>query len=346
VKIALLAPAWFAVPPVRYGGIEWVVSILADGLVDHGHEVALYAAGDSQTKARLVTTYDEPPSYRIGMSMPDLHHTLTCLEEAGEYDLVHDHSGPLACALGQAISTPFCHTVHGPLTGEPGLVYAQINRVSPRVRLISLSENQRSPRPELNWLATCHNAIDLESYPIHRDNDGYLLFLGRMSPDKGAGNAVRVARESGMPLRLAGKIHDPIEHEYFDASVKPFLGDDIEYVGEVSHNEKVELLQKAAVTIFPIQWPEPFGLVMVESMACGTPVLATRLGAVPEVVEHGRGGLVVDTIDEMAGLVPQLLELDPDGVRAVAEESFSAKRMVADYERAYELLLAQAGNGP
>ena len=148
MRIALLAPAWFAVPPVRYGGIEWVVSILADGLVDHGHDVALYAAGDSQTKARLVTTYDEPPSYRIGMSMPDLHHTLTCLEEAGDYDVVHDHSGPLACALGQAIATPFCHTVHGPLTGEPGLVYAQINRVSPRVRLdLAVGEPAQPPRP-------------------------------------------------------------------------------------------------------------------------------------------------------------------------------------------------------
>jgi glycosyltransferase involved in cell wall biosynthesis len=341
VRIALLAPAWFAVPPVRYGGIEWVVSILADGLVDHGHNVTLYAAGDSQTKARLVTAYDEPPSYRIGMSLPDLHHTLTCLEQADDYDVVHDHSGPLACALGQTISTPFCHTVHGPLTGEPGLVYAQIARVSPRVRLISLSENQRTPHPELNWLATCYNAIDLDSYPIHPSNDGYLLFLGRMSPDKGAGNAVRVARECGLPLLLAGKIHDPIEHEYFDAAVRPYLGNGIEYVGEVSHNEKVKLLQKAAVTVFPIQWPEPFGLVMVESMACGTPVLATRLGAVPEVVEHGRSGLVVDTINEMAACIPALLALDPVGVRAVAEERFSATRMVDAYEQAYERLLAE-----
>ena len=153
MKIAMLAPAWFAVPPVRYGGIEWVVSILADGLVDAGHEVTLFAAGESQTKAHLVTSYDEAPSYRIGMSMPDLHHALTCLERAAEYDLVHDHSGLLACALGGAISTPFCHTVHGPLTGEPGDVYRQIAAISPRVRLISLSDIQRAPAPELNWLA-------------------------------------------------------------------------------------------------------------------------------------------------------------------------------------------------
>ena len=131
MKIALLAPAWFAVPPVRYGGIEWVVSILADGLVDRGHDVTLFAAGESRTKAHLVTAYDDPPSYRIGMSLPDLHHTLTCLERADEFDLVNDHSGPLACALGATISSPFCHTTHGPLTGEPGLVYAQIRRDRP-----------------------------------------------------------------------------------------------------------------------------------------------------------------------------------------------------------------------
>ena len=136
MRVALLAPAWFAVPPVRYGGIEWVVSHLADGLVDRGHDVTLFAAGDSQTKAKLVTSYDEPPSYRIGLSLPDLHHALTCLERAGEFDVVNDHSGPLACALGQVIETPFCHTTHGPLRGEPGLVYSQIARVCPRVRLI------------------------------------------------------------------------------------------------------------------------------------------------------------------------------------------------------------------
>src|SRR3712207_2796601 len=150
--------------------------MLADGLVDRGHDVTLYAAGESQTKARLVTTYDEPPSYRIGLSLPDLHHALTCYEEADRYDLVNDHSGPLAAALGGAAGVPVCHTVHGPLTGEPGRIYAQIARVCPDVGLISLSENQRIPQPDLNWLATCHNAIDLDAYPVKDANDGYLLF--------------------------------------------------------------------------------------------------------------------------------------------------------------------------
>jgi glycosyltransferase involved in cell wall biosynthesis len=343
VKIALLAPAWFAVPPIRYGGIEWVVSILADGLVDRGHDVTLFAAGESRTKAHLVTAYDDPPSYRIGMSLPDLHHTLTCLERADEFDLVNDHSGPLACALGGNISTPFCHTTHGPLTGEPGLVYAQINAIAPDVRLISLSEDQRSPRPELNWLATCHNAIDLDAYPFSAEHDGYLLFVGRMSPDKGAHNAVEIAVATGLPLKLAGKIHDVEERDHFDAAVRPHLDGKIEYLGEVSHDEKVHLLQRAMVTLFPIQWPEPFGLVMVESMACGTPVAAIGLGAVPEVVEDGRSGIVDSSVEGLIARFDQAVNCDRADTSRAAHERFSAARMVADYEAAYGLLLSGAG---
>jgi glycosyltransferase involved in cell wall biosynthesis len=340
VRIALLAPTWFAVPPARYGGIEWVVSHLADGLVEHGHDVTLFAAGESRTKAHLVTSYDEAPSFRIGHALPDLHHCLTCLERAGDFDVINDHSGPLGCALGQVVATPFCHTVHGPLRGEPGDVYAQIARVCPRVRLISLSEDQRSPLPGLPWLATCHNAIDLDDYPFDPGDDGYLLFLGRMSPDKGAHHAVRIARETGVPLKLAGKMHEREEVEHFDATVRPFLGGDIEYVGEVSHDEKVRLLQRAMLTVFPIQWPEPFGLVMIESMACGTPVLATALGSVPEVVADGRSGITAPSVDELILRVADAARLDRRGVRAVAEERFSSARMVADYEAAYTALLS------
>ncbi|MGZ4430221.1 MAG: glycosyltransferase family 4 protein [Gaiellales bacterium] len=339
MRIAILAPAWFAVPPTRYGGIEWVVAILTDGLVERGHDVTLFAAGDSQTRARLVTSYDEPPSYRIGLSLPDLHHALTCYESAADFDVINDHSGPVSAALGGLVETAVCHTVHGPMTGEPGSVYAQIGEVSPSVGLISVSDNQRAPLPGLNWLATCHNAIDLDSYPYDQGNDGYLLFLGRMSPDKGAHHAVRLALETGMPLKLAGKMHDIEERTHFDAHVRPHLSAAIEYVGEVSHDEKVQLLQRAALTVFPIQWPEPFGLVMVESMACGTPVLATRLGAVPEVIEDGRSGIIVDSPAELAARLGDAIALDPRQVRASAEERFSASRMVADYEEAYRLLL-------
>jgi glycosyltransferase involved in cell wall biosynthesis len=340
MRVAIIAPAWFAVPPRRYGGIEWVVSILTDGLVDHGHDVTLFAAGDSETKARLVTSYDEPPSMRIGLSMPDLHHALTCYAAADQFDLINDHSGPLAAALAGACPTPTCHTVHGPLTGEPGDVYSLIDRVSPTVGLISVSDAQRTPLPNINWLATCHNAIAMEAYPIDPGNDGYLLFLGRMSPDKGAHHAVRVASELGMPMVLAGKMHDVAEREHFEANVAPLLTDQIRYVGEVSHDEKVRLLQRAAATVFPIQWPEPFGLVMVESMACGTPVVGTRFGAVPEVIEQGRSGVIVDEFDELAAGVQQAVTLDPGECRESAVERFSARRMVSDYESAYSLLLS------
>jgi glycosyltransferase involved in cell wall biosynthesis len=340
VKLAIIAPAWFAVPPVRYGGIEWVVSILADGLVDQGHDVTLFAAGDSQTKARLVTCYDEPPSMRIGLSLPDLHHALTCYAQADDFDLINDHSGPLGAALGAAVDVPTCHTVHGPLTGEPGDVYSLIGRVSPGVGLISVSDSQRTPLPGLNWLATCHNAIAVDAYPFQPANDGYLLFLGRMSPDKGAHHAVQVARDTGMPMILAGKMHDLEEREHFDQHVRPFLNDDIRYVGEVSHDEKVRLLQRAAATVFPIQWPEPFGLVMVESMACGTPVVATRFGAVPEVIEDFRSGVIVDRFEDLAAAVQRAAALDPAECRQSATERFSPERMVGNYATAYQRLIS------
>ncbi len=170
-----------------------------------------------------------------------------------------------------------------------------------------MSDSQRSPLPDLNWLATCHNAIAMDSYPFHPGNDGYLLFLGRMSPDKGAHHAAALARETGLPMILAGKMHDVEERQHFAANVEPLLGGNIEYVGEVSHDEKVRLLQHARATVFPIQWPEPFGLVMVESMACGTPVVATRQGAVPEVIEQGRSGIIVDSPAELAEAVQQAI---------------------------------------
>jgi glycosyltransferase involved in cell wall biosynthesis len=342
MRIAIIAPPWFEVPPSRYGGIEWVVAMLADGLADRGHEVTLFATGDSTTRATLARTYAHPPSALIGQALPQLHHALCCLDRAGEFDVINDHSGPLAAALACMSATPLCHTVHGPLTGEPGDVYALIDRVGPGAALISLSENQRSARPGLDWLATCHNAIDMDAYPLEEGDDGYLTFLGRMTPEKGAHNAIEVARETGLPLRLAGKVADVHEHAYFEERIRPRLGGDIEYLGEITHDEKVRLLQRARVTLFPIEWSEPFGLVMLESMACGTPILATPHGAVPEVVEDGRGGFVVDSVAAMAAAVDRAAALPAAGVRASVAERFSPGRMVDDYEAAYARLVERA----
>lgn len=336
MRIAIISPVWFPVPPTGYGGIEWVVSLLADGLAEAGHEVTLFASGDSRTKARLVSAYDIAPSEKIGTSLVELDHALLCFERAGEFDVINDHSGLVGAALTATVEVPALHTVHGPLDGEAAPIYERISRVAPRLGFISLSLNQRRPLPGLPWVANCPNALDLHAYPVHPHRGDYLLFLGRMSEDKGAHRAIEVAKETGIPLKLAGKLREPLEREYFEEYVRPGLGWGIEYLGEVSHDEKVQLLQEARATLFPISWEEPFGLVMIESMACGTPVVATRFGAVPEVIEDGVSGIVIDDPRDLAAAIERADELDPMTCRRYVEERFSRDRMVADYLAAYE----------
>jgi glycosyltransferase involved in cell wall biosynthesis len=336
VRIAILSPPWFPVPPTGYGGIEWIVSLLADGLAARGHEVTLFASGDSRTKGTLSAVYEEAPSERIGRSLPELRHVLAALERADDFDVINDHTGPLGAALGELVETPVVHTVHGPLGDEPGQVYESIARVAPRVGLISLSLNQRRPKPDLNWVANIPNALDLEHYPCHPHPGEYLLFLGRMNHEKGAHRAIAVAMELELPLKLAGKVREEREQTYFADFVEPHLGAEIEYLGEVNHGTKVELLQNARATLFPIEWEEPFGLVMIESMACGTPVVATRHGAVPEVIEDGVSGVIVERWREIPAALERADALDPLECRRYVEERFAPERMVGDYERAYE----------
>jgi glycosyltransferase involved in cell wall biosynthesis len=337
MRIAVLSPVWFPVPPTGYGGIEWVVSLLADGLVEAGHEVTLFASGDSRTKAKLFSLFEHAPSHEIGTSQTEMRHALSCFERADEFEVVNDHSGPPAAALAGAVATPCLHTVHGPLSGDPGDLYAQIAAVAPRTGLISISMNQRRPRPELPWAANIPNALDFSVYPYAPHRGDYLLFLGRMNAEKGAHRAITVAIETDLPLRLAGKKREPREQEYFRELVEPHLKPGrIEYLGEVSHGQKVELLQDARAVLFPIEWEEPFGLVMIEAMACGTPVIATRRGSVPEVVEDGRSGIIVDDYREIAGALERADALDSAEIRRAVEERFSRERMVADYLAAFE----------
>jgi glycosyltransferase involved in cell wall biosynthesis len=342
VRIGLLAPVWFPVPPTGYGGIEWIVSLLADGLVDAGHEVTLFANGESRTKGALEYVFEKAPSEQIGLAGPDIRHVLHCLSRQHDFDLINDHSGLIAAMAGGALRTPFVHTVHGPLDGVHGAQYAQLASFAPHVGLISISLNQRRPQPDLNWIANCPNALDFDHYPFAPHRGDYLVFLGRMSPDKGAHRAVRTAIETGLPLKLAGKMREPLERQYFDEFVRPHLSDQIEYLGEVPHGEKVELLQNARVTLFPIEWEEPFGLVMIESMACGTPVVAPRLGAVPEVIESGRSGVIVDDWVDAVQAIEQADAISPETCRAYAEERFARDRLVRDYVAAYETALEAA----
>ena len=323
-------------PPDGYGGIEWVVSLLSDGLVDKGHDVTLFASGDSTTKARLESVYPVAPSEWIGHTFWELRHAVSCLVQADRFEVISDHTGLLGLALGSLGETPFTHTVHGPVSGEAGDLYEQLVAMAPHAALVSVSDAQRRPKPHLPWVATCANALDLSQYPFQPEQGEYLLFLGRMTHDKGAHRAVAAATETGLPLKLAGKCQEPLEHEYFDEFVRPHLSDRIEYLGEVSHDEKVELIQNARATLFPIQWDEPFGLVMIESMACGTPVIATRFGAVPEVIDDGLTGVIVDDWRDMPMALESAYALDPHQLRRAVEERFSPERMVRNYVHAFE----------
>jgi glycosyltransferase involved in cell wall biosynthesis len=345
VRIAILAPVWFAVPPSGYGGIEWVVSLLADGLATAGHDVTLFASGDSRSKATISSVYPEAPSPLIGRTQPELWHALSCYARAEEFDVINDHTGMLGAVLGATVETPVVHTAHGPLDGESGRIYDLIGRVAPQVGLISISMNQRKPEPDLNWVANCHNALDFSVYPFKPTRGDYLLFLGRLSPDKGAHRAIAVAMEAGLPLKIAGKKQDPREVRYFRELVEPHLVGGIEYLGEVSHGEKVELLQNARATLFPIEWEEPFGLVMIESMACGTPVIATRWGAVPEVIDHGHSGIIVDDYRVIPAALEEADKLDPYDIRRYVEREFSPEHMVSDYLHAYRTIIGQATAG-
>jgi glycosyltransferase involved in cell wall biosynthesis len=341
VRIALLAPVWYPVPPPRYGGIERVVALLADGLVGAGHDVTLFASGDSRTSAKLQSLFSSAQAGLIGMSSIEVAHALACYERADEFDVVNDHSGPPAAALGGTVETPVVHTVHGPLDGAQTLLYRLVARVAPRVGLVSLSLNQRRPAPDLPWIANCPNGIDLHAFPLRSRRDDYLLYLGRIHPGKGCHHAIAAARQARAPLRIAGKVHDRDEVAYFESAIRPELGKGIEFLGEVDDAERLELLQGARAVLFPIDREEPFGLVLLESAACGTPVVATRRGAVPEVVEDGRSGILVDHPNELAAALARADQLDAAESRRVVEERFSAKRMVCDYEAAYERAVAK-----
>ena len=226
MKIAVLSPVWFPVPPVGYGGIEWIVSLLADGLADAGHDVTLFASGDSRTRAKLAAVFERAPSERIGETFWELQHALNCFARHEDFDVIHDHTGLMGLALGSLLPTPLVHTVHGPVDGHPGDLYEQVVRMAPHAKLISLSLSQREPRPNLPWIANVPNALDLSYYPYRPVQGDYLLFLGRMSPDKGAHRAVTIALESGLPLKIAGKCAEPAEQAYFDEHVRPHLGGD------------------------------------------------------------------------------------------------------------------------
>ncbi len=339
MKIAQVSPLWERVPPPAYGGIELVVSHLTDELVRRGHEVVLFASGDSQTLAKLHSVY--PHALRLDpnikeYSVYEMLELSRVYERAAEFDIIHSHVGIAALPFGSLVKTPTIHTLHGKFTRDNSKIFTH----HAKQPFISISNNQRDG-VGLNYISTVYNGIDLRGYPFFSQpsDPPYLAFLGRFSPEKGPQHAIAIAKITGWRLKMAGKI-DTVDRQFFETELAPQIdGKQIEYLGEISHSQKVELLGNAAVTLFPITWREPFGLVMIESMATGTPAIGINLGSVPEVIAHGKTGFVCQSIDEIAALIPAALELSRQTCRDHVANHFSVSQMVDGYEAAFRQVM-------
>jgi glycosyltransferase involved in cell wall biosynthesis len=340
MRIAQVAPLWEQVPPPAYGGTELVVSLLTEELVDRGHEVTLFASGDSTTQAKLESVH--PRALRLDSSVkdPNIYDMLNMIrvyENADKFDIIHSHVGCVALPYANLVKTPVIHTLHGIFTPDNEKLFTHV-RQQP---FISISNSQRDSNLGLNYVSTIYNGIAPNTYDFYAqpENPPYLAFLGRMSPEKGAHLAIEIAQRSGWHLKMAGKI-DAVDLEYFENQVRPHIdGIQIEFLGEANHQQKSILMGGAVATLFPITWKEPFGLVMIESMVTGTPVIAMSLGSAPEVIAHGVSGFLCQNVDECIDAIAPAAKLDRRTCRDHVLVNFTAKRMADGYEAAYQKVL-------
>ena len=339
MRIAQVAPLIESVPPKLYGGTERVASYLTEELVRQGHQVTLFASGDSKTSAELVPIV--PRALRLDRNYinPEVFHLLLIekvYQRAADFDVIHFHLDALHFPLTRRMGRATVTTMHGRLDlPELDALFREFREVP----VVSISNAQRIPLPQANWQATVYNGVPAEHYTFREDPGHYLAFLGRISPEKRVDRAIEIARRVGMPLRIAAKV-DRADEEYFQERIRPLLDDPlVEYIGEINEQEKNAFLGEAYALLLPIDWPEPFGLVMIEAMACGTPVVAYRHGSVPEVVDHGVTGFIVDGIEDAAAAVQQIDSINRRTCRQVFEERFSARRMARDYATVYEQLI-------
>lgn len=340
MRIAQLAPIWERVPPVRYGGIELVVSLLTEELVARGHEVTLFASGNSKTKARLVSAYPTARRAEMGVIATDLLHASQPFLERDEFDIIHNHDGYSGVLLATFVDVPVLTTLHGIFTESNVPFFERFARTCCYCTISD--EQRRAGPPDMRYVSTVHNGIDVDSYPFQPKKEDFFVCVSRVTALKGTAVACRVAHEAGVKLVVAGKMDPGVDTAYFQDEVAPLLDDRrIVYVGEVSEREKRRLFARARGFIFPLQWPEPFGLVLAEALACGTPVLSLTRGSVPEVVEHGVTGFVAADERQLAAAVGRIGEIDPAVCRRHAQERFSVARMVDDYEAVYETLLKE-----
>ena len=355
MRIAQVAPPFESVPPARYGGTERVVSLLTEELVRRGHDVTLFASGDSTTTAHLVPTVDTALWKQEQVRDPLVYWTITLGEVyrragRGEFDVIHSHLDFLTFPYGGLVAAPTVTTLHGRLD-LPDLprIYARF----PDAPVISISDAQRRPLPDAGWLATVYNGVDTDGLAFNPRGGEYLAWIGRISPEKGLDRAIRIARAAGLPLKVAARLplldrNDPnvrADWDYYDGIVKPLLDEaNVEFVGEVGDAEKPAFLGNALALLNPIDWPEPFGLVMAEALSCGTPVVARRRGSVPELVRHGVTGLIGETDEELARLCHEVHAIDRAACRDEAVWRFSVEAMTVGYEQAYRRVLRQAGH--
>lgn len=344
MRVAQVAPLFESVPPKYYGGTERVVSYLTEELVRQGHDVTLFASGDSVTKARLVAGCQR--SLRLDKQCIDkLAHQTVMLERvfqrATEFDIVHFHVDYLHFPLSRRQPIPHVTTLHGRLDIPDLVPLYQEFRDMP---VISISNAQREPLPWANWQATVYHGLPADLYQFRQEPGSYLAFMGRISPEKRVDRAIEIAKRVQIPLKIAAKV-DPVDRHYFKSTIKPLLCEPlVEFIGEIGEGEKGEFLGNAYALLLPIDWPEPFGLVMVEAIACGTPVIAYRDGAVPEVIEEGHTGFIVEELEDAVEAVRRIPELSRKRCREAFEKRFTATRMAHDYVKIFERLIGGKQN--
>src|SRR6516225_10776405 len=344
MRIAQIAPLYERVPPKLYGGTERVVSYLTEELVRQGHDVTLFASGDSKTSAKLVPCCKMALRLDPSVKDPLLYHIMM-LEEVRQrldhFDVLHFHIDILQAPLVHDIADRTLTTQHGRLDLPDLVPFYQMFRALP---LVSVSNDQRKYLRHANWVGTVHHGLPRDLLPFRPKAAGhYLAFLGRISPEKGPNRAIEIAARAGMPLKIAAKV-DRVDQAYWDEIIRPMVEahSNVECIGEIGERDKAAFLGEAAALLFPIDWPEPFGLVMIEAMACGTPVIAFRRGSVPEVLEDGTSGFIVDTLEQAVAAVPRITQLDRAKVRASFERRFTAERMAGDYLKIYELACSKS----
>lgn len=339
MRIAQISSIIERTPPKKYGGTERVVYALTEELVARGHEVTLFASGDSITTARLVSVL--PKSIRdarltdtYGTNIWTMHNIGMAYSMQQEFDVIHDHSGTLGLPTANIANVPVVMTCHGPITAEVKKIYQNLKNPY----LVAISESQRYPAPGLHYAGTVHNGLPMDNFPFSEKNDGYLLFVGRISMEKGVHIAIKVAQELDLPLVIAAKL-DEVDRLYFREYVEPRLSETITWIGEVDTEKRNELMSRAICLLHPVTWREPFGLTIIEAMACGCPVVAIDKGSIPEIIKNGETGFVVQDTETMIDAVENISTIERERCRQHALENFSAKKMADRYEEIYHKII-------